>query len=205
MIIFDVDGVIIDSFDIIYEGVLNFIESHGGMGVTQNQFRGFFDGNALAKTLRAASISDASAIPDRELHSLYGDYQRTKVFPGMVEVLKQLAKKHTLIVITSTAIELVFKRFEALDIHDLFAAFLGPKAGVNKKTKVQMALDEFGSDTDSVYFISDTLGDLLEVKDMNGLKLIAATWGYQERAKLELATPDFYADKPQDLLKILSS
>jgi len=205
LLLFDVDGVIIDSFDIVYKGVLNFIESRGGKGITQEEFRDFFDGNALAKVLEASGLESPTEISEDELAKMYGNYQKAPIFEGMADTIQQLAKDNTLVIVTSTQIENVSERLEAAGLNHLFAAFLGPRAAVHKDRKIQMALEEFGPDTDDVYFISDTLGDLLEVKDIGGIKRVAATWGYQDRGTLGLATPDFYAEKPEDLLNILTA
>lgn len=205
LLLFDVDGVIVDSFDIVYEGVRHFIEQKGGDAVTQEQFRDSFNGNALKINLELAGLSDSKELTEDDLKVLFAGYEKTSIVEGMSDVLAELAEHNTLVVITSTHIEPITAKFEEVGIHDLFAAYLGPMADASKNKKVVMAMEEFGPNTDEVYFISDTLGDLLEVKDIGGLKRVGVSWGYHDYGRLEKAMADYIADTPEQLLKYLTS
>ena len=52
---------------------------------------------------------------------------------------------------------------------------------------------------DKVFYIGDTVGDIMEAKKA-GVKSIAASWGYHKRECLVNCSPDILIDKPGDLI-----
>jgi len=202
LLLFDIDGVVIDSFQPIYADCMSFIERHGGAGVTQDQFRDMFNGNALAAVLEAAGVKDGEAIEEEMLRELFRSYHQAKIFEGMPEVLQKLAEKHVIVAVTSSMKDPVLDKLEEAGVSELFAAFLGPQTAVHKDQKIQMALEEFGAQTSGAYFVSDTLGDLLEA-NKTGVKTIGVTWGYHDSARLSLAVPNLVVTSPAQLLQTL--
>lgn len=205
LILFDVDGVIVDSFEEIYVYVSALIKKQGNVDISREEFRLFFESNPLesiSKHIRTMPHEENATKED--FAGFLNAYSKTKVFEnGISEVIQKLAKNNTLVVITSTIIEAVTEKIAEKNLDVLFAAFLGPRAGIHKDDKIKMAIEEFGKNAKEVIFISDTSGDILEAKKIP-VKTIAVSWGYHSRETLEKVAPDVIVDSPQQLLEKLS-
>ena len=201
LLLFDCDGVIIDSLDHIYQGALDFVKHHGGKPFTKQQYIKAFKGNVISEMFLLAGLSAKNLeITQEDMALFFVHYHKTKVFPGMKELLQDLAKENTLVIITSTLVEVITKKFEEENILQLFSGFLGPVVSPFKDKKVAMALEEFGFDKNNAVFISDTSGDINEVKK-TGIKTIGVTWGVHNRSDLEEAEPTLIVENIKDLKK----
>ena len=76
------------------------------------------------------------------------------------------------------------------------------KAILKKENKIKILLEKFSIDKEEIVFVGDTISDIKASKTA-GIKSLAAAWGYQSRSKLKKSNPDYIADKPQDVIKIL--
>lgn len=203
LLLFDVDGVIVDSFDQIYPSVARFIEKKGGPKISEDDFRKMMEGNSLESI--AALIGkelDLDHVSNLDVDEFVAAYDQTEVYEGMPELLRKLAVENTLVIVTSSFIDPVIKKFEEAGIYELFAGFMGPRVDPNKDDKIKIALKEFDFKPQKAVFISDTSGDILEAQK-TGVKTIAVTWGYHSRQTLEKVEPDQIVNTPQELLKIL--
>lgn len=202
LLLFDVDGVIMDFFEINYQTVIDFLKRKNLNTITEEQFRKAFERNGLANILKYAGIEKVEDISQKELDILIERYQEVAMFPGMKLVLSDLAEHHVLVVVTSTMIDAISKQFEKYELLDLFSAYLGPKAAVHKDKKILMALEEFAKKPEETCFISDTSGDLLEAKK-TGVQTIGVTWGYHDEDTIKKASPDYIVKTPQELYERL--
>ena len=202
LLLFDVDGVIVDSFDEFFVEVRAFIRNHGGKTITSDDFRRFFEQNPLEQIMAAANLTKTELLASSGLETIIAQYKKTKVFEGMPDVLRTLAKHHTLVVVTSSLTDPVIEKLAEQGLDALFAAFLGPQAGVNKDKKIRMALDEFGFDSKNAIFVTDTSGDIVEAKK-TGVRTIGVTWGYHDARTVSRAAPDAIVHSPQELLQAI--
>lgn len=204
LLLFDVDGVILDSFEHLYKTISAYVKDHKKVDLTREQFREFFEANALEGLMKFAGFKKFDMLT-AWVHAksmLFHSYNESTVFPGMEEALKDLAQNHTLVVVTSSPVEIVTLRFEQTGLYDLFSAYLGPESAVHKDKKIRKACDQFGAKEEDTWFISDTVGDILEAKQTR-VKTVAVTWGYHPRALLEASKPDRVVDTVQDLRTFL--
>lgn len=121
-------------------------------------------------------------------------------FTGMVDALEQIASKSHLAIITSnvaSVVEIAFAEHGMCSppIFDLHFA-------LDKTKKIIAAAEKLGERLDSTYMVGDTRGDIRHGKSA-GVKTIAVTWGYHTKEALAAERPDFFADSPAELLRIL--
>ena len=62
-----------------------------------------------------------------------------------------------------------------------------------------MLFDEYKLKPDECIFVTDTLGDLLEAKELN-IGTIAVTWGYHEEERLKFGHPDIIINNFDELI-----
>ncbi len=189
VVIFDFDGVIVDSFEAAYK-----INAAKFKKLTPDDYRSWFKNNVgdiLKKNLSSADIND-----------LFNDYKKLikemPIVPGIIDVLKKLAEKYTLAIVSSTdssAIQNVLKNYS---LTNYFADILGYDVESSKVKKIKMIENKYGVLQNNCLFITDTLGDIKEGNEA-GVKTIGVTWGYHDRGTLENGNPIALIDTPDEL------
>ena len=203
LLLFDIDGVIVDSFAEVYSEVKKFIKDISGNDLEIEQYRKFFESNPLDQIAKVVGSKMVLMQNKEEMKKFFAIYDQTKIFDGISELLKDLAVENTLVAITSSIVEAVTDRLDKEGLVDLFAAFLGPRAAFHKDKKIKMAMKEFGYGVDQTIFISDTSGDILEAKKA-GVPTVAVTWGYHTKETLEKVKPDHIANNIKELKELLT-
>lgn len=199
--IFDYDGTIVDSGELVFKAFNAICEKYGVKPIkTIKDFSNLYNKN-IYDSIVELGVSKA------RLPELINDWRQpfldpnadVKLFPKMKEVLKEIAKKYKLFVITSNsthAIELSIKRFNL----NMIEKVLGAEVSTSKVEKIKKIKSKYPNAV--IYYIGDTRGDALEAKKM-GVKTVAVAWGVHTRSQIEKGKPDFIIDSPEELLEIL--
>ena len=191
-ILFDFDGVIVDSFQAAME-----INSLIYSDFTKDDYRKKFEG----------SVNDESARwSDRRKSDLdfFTEYTprlpKQKVFDGMIDVVKSLGEKFNLIIISSTTSDLIKNYLKIHKLEQCFIEILGNDVHSNKTEKIKMVFEKYKTNAQNCIFITDTLGDIKEAREA-GAKSIAVSWGFNNRDILEKGNPLVLVDKPEEIEK----
>ena len=200
LLLFDFDGVVVDSLD-VYEGTVTRCLEKIGQPIlkTRADFLALYEDNfyaSLAKrgvdldTFMAASVDILAQV----------DYGAMKPYADLIPVLAELAAAADILVIVSSSdsedINLILRLFH---LTDYFRDVLGSDVNFSKKEKIRQALAKYGTAKEDAWFIGDTTGDIREAKAV-GIKTIAVTWGWHSREKLAAVEPDYLIDRPEELL-----
>lgn len=199
ILLFDYDGVIVDSLEIFMERVIATCRRYGSHNInSQEDFLNLFNGNFYEKLV-------ASGIPAEEIPRMIADLQigleeqkSIKLFDGIKEMLGKLSKNNRLIIITSNLTRVIE---ESLGLKNItcFEEILGADKETSKVKKIEMMKSKYPGCP--VYYIGDTRGDILEGKKA-GIKTIAVTWGWHSRNQLREEQPDLMVDSPQALANL---
>ena len=202
IILFDFDGVIADSFDIGFK-INKIIDPKV---VTKKDFQGLFDGN----------INDwvkDTPYGEEEIKKINDDFfakyipqmKKVKMFPGMKEVIAELAKTYTLLIVSSTIISPIRDFLNRNNILSYFNDIVGSNfVDANKTERIKMVFEKYGVDAKDCVFITDTLGDIREAASL-GIQSIGVAWGFQGKENLLKGKLLSIAEKPKDLLDIVSN
>jgi phosphoglycolate phosphatase len=201
MLIFDYDGVIADSLeynlaitnracalaapkarlatvDDLYElSSMSFNELAGSIGVEPDEIPACL-----------VEINRLLAIPN----------ERTKLFAGMAEVIRTIAKEHRLAIVshnTEIAIDQVLS-INGLRHH--FADILGAESPGNKTEQIASLLEKYHVDGKKAYMVGDSVSDILSAQQA-GVNSIAVSWGFQPIVRLKPALPDFIVTQPEQI------
>jgi phosphoglycolate phosphatase len=87
-------------------------------------------------------------------------------------------------------------------IQDLFDRALFKEDGLLKVEKLRMLETKYDATPATSVFVTDTVGDVLEGHKA-GLKVIAVTFGYHNRARLAKAAPEALVDSWPELVALL--
>jgi phosphoglycolate phosphatase len=203
---FDYDGVIVDSFDHLLAAAQ---KATAGGSAARLPSREDFE---TIEDLTAGSIATKLGIPEGEvrlyaarMHAvLVNDGYAPPFFPGIPEVLRGLAERHTIVVVTSNLTHLVRRALSQEQLEGCVSLILDAFQPGTKCDKIQHALAYFKASPEEGFMVGDTRGDIRHGKAA-GVRTVAVTWGYQKRSSLEQEKPDFFVDSPGELLEVLES
>ena len=201
LLLFDFDGVVVDSLD-VYEGTVTRCLNKIGQPIVKSRadFLELFEDNFYTSLVRKGV--DLTAFMNASTDILAQvNYGEMKLFYDLIPVLAKLKVANILAIISSSDsqdINLIMTRFH---LNGYFRDILGSDVNFSKKEKILHAVDKFGTGKENTYYVGDTTGDIKEAKAV-GIKTIAVSWGWHSREKLAAVGPDHLIDTPKELLKI---
>ncbi len=203
LLIFDYDGVIADSLDIIWECFDKINKKHNLFPFkNKNELTKIWDQNLFESVSKLGiSIIDLAKFYKEWVDLLILNNERVKPFVGLKSILKKLSQDNYLTIISSNDYEVVSDFLKRNGLFNYFNLILGAERGKSKTRKLKFVLNKFKIPEDRTYFITDTIGDLKEVKDF-GIKTVAVTWGYHDKSKLQKENPDFLIETPKEILAL---
>jgi phosphoglycolate phosphatase len=197
LLLFDFDGVIVDSLDDQCHAYAEAVRAHGLPELASRaQFLDFTEDNWFVALATAgvpaptvAAIEDAiAATPSPPL------------FPSMGRVLEHLTHTNSTVIISSSRTSVIER---VLDEHHVrgITAVMGGDDEPSKARKIRRACTRYGGSRPA-WYVGDTVGDIVEARSA-GAGAIAAAWGWHGRERLQRAFPDRMAEAPSDLLGLL--
>jgi phosphoglycolate phosphatase len=193
-LIFDFDGVIADTFDMNWA----LIQEHDE-AATVDDFIAHHDQNVFEDPRIKFK-------PERveEYHSEY----RKRLTPSHIEKatgpLRRLGAQYQLYVVSSNGEKAINAILEQSGTSELFARIMGAETHKSKAEKFRMLMAEYAVTPENALFITDTLGDIREAHRV-GLRTIAETFGYHDRARLALGEPYRLVDTWDELERAIAS
>ena len=199
-LVFDFDGVLADSLELFERCVRSACADLGVAGPCDHAaFLRLFDTN-MFDGLTGAGVPQAihrqwMAALRQQLEACAGAYRLWPEAPG---VLARLAERHRLAIVTSGmagVVAGVLRRHGVTVVGDI----LGSEQGAGKVAKIRAVAAHAGGAP--VWYVGDTLGDMLEGRAA-GARTLAAAWGWHGAARLRPAQPDLEAAMPADLVRL---
>lgn len=200
LVFFDFDGVIVNTYDMSFD-IARILNPQLGSALNDEKYRRYFEGNiheeiAKEKLRQKNDVTDFFSEYDRRLHAHHrpGDMMDT--------VIRELASRYALFVISSTPTAIIKKFFAAHELESCFKGILGSDVHTSKTKKIERVLAERHAAPGDCVFITDTLGDIREA-EAAGVQSIAVTWGYHPRETLERGKPIAIAEDPRELVSCI--
>ena len=193
-ILFDFDGVLVDTHDLHYTAMTEYFN----VDMDMQQFKDMHDGNFFSRehpeVLQGADWSNYSEYITEIVKA------RVIVPSDRAETVRRLSQQYPLFVITS-GVEVGIKHLlKEADILSCFSKVMGYETSTSKVEKIRMAMEETGCEPGQSVFVTDTLGDILEGQEAGVGKIIAVTYGYHTRDHLEQGNPHKFVDSFAELL-----
>ena len=203
-VIFDLDGTLVDSLDDIAAALGGALGDAGLAQPPIELVRGWIGDGAHSLVRRAV---DGRADVDAVLASFRERYRaqpivRTRLYDGMAAALDVLAAPgRSFAVLSNKPHDLTRTIADRLLGAWPFAAVFGQRPGLPLKpdpTVALIAAGDLGVPPARCAFVGDS-GIDVETGAAAGMRTIAVSWGFRDRAELEAAHPDAIADRPEDL------
>jgi phosphoglycolate phosphatase len=194
LVMFDYDGVIVDSLANFLEGWTRACAVCGFEIRSPEEAIGLFDENVYVSMGRQG-VDNATIDCILELFKTSSNFSEVELFPGMANALESIAVRNTVIIITSNlsiAARAVLERNKIHCVADVIGAE-HEKSKIKKITGVTARFPEL-----TPYYVGDTRGDMLEGREAGALT-IGVTWGWHTVAKLREGHPDYLVNTPAEL------
>lgn len=202
LIMFDFDGVVADSFEVFYAEFRAAVEDLGFHKLqTRNDLLGLFEGNAFVQLVKLGfPVWRLKRLGERFGPRIAEANQRVHPFPGMPELLAELAAEHTVYVISSNttkAVEDFLQKHQIAGVCDV----LGADKERSKVKKIRQTMKQHPGSTP--WYVGDTKGDMLEGREA-GAATIAVTWGWHSEERLRTGNPDHVVHSQDELKRLFA-
>ena len=200
LVMFDYDGVIVDSFDQVCTDFITACRAHGFEIKNADDFNNLHDDNCYKVMKEQYGLKDET-IDDilREYEVTAGNHLNLNIFEGIRDAINDISKKHRVVVITSNISENVCTVLRDNDV-TAFEDVVGAEKEKSKIKKILRAMELYPSVP--AYYIGDTAGDMIEGRKAGALT-IAVAWEWHSPERLKKTAPDYLVYTPGELAAFL--
>lgn len=127
----------------------------------------------------------------------YLDYGKARLYPGIPEMLRSLARDYPLAIVSTTPSGLIRARLREAGLDGLMARITGGDDGRSEKVeKIRGTMEDVGA-TGGV-MVGDTPLDVVSGR-ANGLRTVAVTYGWCAEDRVHEVSPDRVVESPEGL------
>jgi len=207
LIIFDLDGTLVDSCEDITQALNYCFEKRGISGFSKEEVKKMV-GEGVNRLIEKALQSKGVHLPPQELIECFVKYYSehivdfSKSYPEVKETLEEL-KDIKKAVISNKLTELSVKTLESLGLLKYFDFVGGSDFFPERKPSsvpIIETIKKFNTTHDKTLIVGDSELDILAGK-LAGVRTVAVTYGYRNKELLKDA--DFMIDRFSDLIKIV--
>lgn len=198
-VLFDLDGTLIDSIELILNSVHHAFGDWPGGGPSDAEWLTGV-GIPLHTALRRYVSSDEEV---ERLIARYREYQMAnhdrliRCYDGVVDTVVALRRRgHPIGIVTSKGDDLARRGLEHVGLAEHMDTIVGCDSCTRHKPEpepVRVALERLGYEPEDAVFVGDSVHDMAS-GNAAGVITIAALWGPFTRADLEPSSPKHYLD-----------
>lgn len=205
-VIFDMDGTLLDSRELIYQAMEDILALHAVQGVTREHMAELMGKpiHAMYETLAPGhdpyELEKAHiAHHDEHMHLLRG-------YDGLHELLGQLKARGIALGIFTGFDKRAHDRLKAFEISSYFDSVVETTRYAKHKPDPEgllLAMQDLKASPEETLYVGDALTDVLAGKAAAVQKVVAVTHGFGSREVLETAGADYIIDSLGELLAIV--
>lgn len=209
LVVFDFDGTLIDSkYDIAVAVNLTLKDLELPIRSPEEIFS--FVGDGVKRLLRL-SVGEGNDARYEEALTIFREHylahclDSTQLYTGLDAVF-DILQGTTKALATNKSLEYTLRIVEGLGVRDRFSAIECPIDPSDLKPDPGMLfriLDQLGVAPEQAILVGDSTNDVGAAKAA-GMRVCAVGYGYGTREKVLALAPDYYCEKPEDLLAVLS-
>jgi len=194
LIVFDLDGTLIDSRRDLAESTNEMLASYGATPLPLDQVAGMVGEGARVLVQRALAAAGLDPEEPDALQRFREIYDRrlllhTRPYEGIEGVVRELGMQHTLAVLTNKPAQPSVRLLEAFGIAGSFRQVIGGDSALARKPDpagLRALMHEFGSGPRHTWLIGDSMIDV-ETSRRAGTRMCVALYGFgQLRGELVL-------------------
>lgn len=202
-IIFDWDGVIVDSMPTIAPGIQETANSYGANVSIDDVLDGYFQPRHAYYESLGINTSNKEELNRRHFEAILKHRKPAPIFPEVTGVLRVLVEKSCKLAVASTAeTSHIIAQLELFKLSDIFPMSLILGGEMAKEEKLKLLVNEFGLDKTSVVYVGDLPSDIQAGRAV-GILTAGIERREKGRARLAELKPDYLFSSLEDLLKIV--
>lgn len=210
LIIFDLDGTLVNSIFDLADATNIVLERHGMPAHDVEEYKHFVGNGTLKLIERAVPENVRTQETVQQLHKEFSEeynkraVAKTRPYDGIKQVLETLSADDCMLAVASNKPD-KFTGFivETLFGRDTFDMICGKKEGVPTKPAPDIIygiMNSLDAQKDNTVIVGDSDVDVLTAHNA-GLKCIGCCWGFRGESELKNAGADIIAQKPEDIIK----
>lgn len=209
-VIFDLDGTLLNTLDDLHTSVNYALATYQMPLRTLDEIRHFV-GNGVQRLLELAvpcgtsqEQLDEAFIAFKKHYALHCN-DKTDLYPGISDLLRQLKEKEFKIAIVSNKLQEAVDALYEQYFKETVEVAIGAKEGIPKKPapdSVYEAMQQLEAKPGRTVYIGDSEVDIATA-DNAGLPCITVTWGFRTRQEQEAAGGIVFAETPEEIVKLL--
>lgn len=199
-LIFDFDGTLADSFDLVVDIAHEVLKIPRVSDERMQEFR-HMSVLKIAKELHI-SVAQGPRLLIKGRQMMHQRMSEVKTFPGLAEALAELHNAgYRLIVMSSNSEQNVRVFLRKNKLEKYFDEVYGGVGLLNKAAALRKIIKRNKYNFGDCYYVGDEARDVIASKKV-GVKCVSVLWGYQSAKALEQQKPYAIATKPSDLPEI---
>jgi phosphoglycolate phosphatase len=212
LVVFDLDGTLIDSIGDLHTAVNTVMGEHGGRVLGLDEVARMVGEGARLLVSRAVTASGAHLDVDAALARFLAAYDgllpgETRPYPGIPELLAAAEPLAQLAVLTNKPTDATRKILDSLGLARWFTGIIGGDGPFPRKPQpdsLRHLAREAGAAPASTLMVGDSTVDLLTARNA-GTSVCVARYGFGQLTfdAAELRGGEFFADAPGDILDVI--
>ncbi len=212
LLIFDLDGTLLNTLEDLADAANHVLEEHGFPTHPVDAYR-YFVGNGMPTLItrilpegyKTGSIYETCFHEFLDYYTLHM-HDKTSVYEGLTETLEIIQSKGIKLAVATNKIHsaiapLMSDYFPSIQ----WASLIGQRKDIPVKPHPQIVydiLEETHCDKEETLYLGDTSVDMVTAHRA-GLKAIGVLWGYRPRTELQESGADYIISHPSELLRII--
>ncbi len=206
--LFDLDGTLIDSIQLILDSFRHTLAAHGLPPRSDDQW---LAGVGTPLTAQFAEWRDDAGTMEALIET-YREYnlanhdRMVRGYPGVAEAVRAIRRTgRSTGLVTSKNRRGALRGLRLVGLEDAMDVLVCADDVVNPKPHpepVEKAVRFLGADPTTTVYVGDSIHDLHSGRGA-GVWTAAVLWGPFSRRQLEPAEPDFWLERPEELLSLL--
>ena len=210
MVLFDLDGTVLDTLEDIAQSVNQALRLYGFPERTREEVRSFL-GNGSRYLIEKAVPENASPEEIELVHQCHNAYYaahccvKTAPFDGIPRLLKTLREHGILTAVVSNKPDNATQETCRHYFDGCLDAAIGQQDGIARKPQPDMAmlvLSRFGIAPEEAVYVGDTEVDYQTALN-GGMRPILVSWGFRDREALAALNAEIITDTMEQLEKRL--
>jgi pyrophosphatase PpaX len=205
-VVFDMDGVVLDSRELIYRAFEDTLATHGVEGVSREMINEVLGKPVYAMYELLAPHKDAYQLEKEHIDSHNYHLDLIKPYPDAKQTLEIIRGKGMKTAIFTGFNELTFERLDQIALREFFDVVVDSTQYKEHKPSPEglfLALKELSVSPEQAVYIGDAVSDMLAGKAAGVRATIGITQGFGSREALEAAGADYIVNALSELPELM--
>lgn len=210
MVIFDLDGTLLDTLDDLCNSVNYSLRTNNFPERSLEEVRTFVGNGIRLLIERSVPEGTSKELIDKTFECFKTYYavhcnDKTKTYPGVMDMLKELKKNGYKIAVLSNKAQYAVTKLCDIYFNNLLDDAVGARENVAKKPSpdaLYICAENNNINLNNVIYVGDSDVDVATANNA-GVRGIAVTWGFRSRELLIKCGSENLADNTDELLQIL--